>query len=301
MAITKPSPGRRGDPVWLPEVLRLWGVTVKELPGWRDRGQGDFDDIVGVMCHHTGSATTPPSLIANGHSALRGLLSQIHLSPDGVATICGAGIAYHAGAADPGRGGVAGEGYVRRRSVSGVQGYTSGNAKLIGIEAQHAGTHWNWPEPQLRAYALCCAAICWYLGLPVKAVMGHKEYAPSRKIDPTISMEGFRRRVAELLANPPAAVRNAGRPSPAPVEKKEKAVTTLDTVRKSQVKGSMYEAPLADYIMHIDNATFETRALAKDIGEQLTALSKAMRALDDRVTAVDTKLQELFDKEKKEK
>ena len=211
----KPNPNWRGDPTWLPEALRLWGVEVREMDGWKNRGQGDFTDIQGVMVHHTGAANTSPEIIAFGHSALRGLLSQIHLDPKGVATMCGVGIAYHAGEADPGRGGPAGQGYVTRPSVSGPKTYTSGNARYIGIEAQHSGNPRDpWPEAQMEAYARCCAAISWFLGYGTDRVIGHKEYAPSRKVDPSFQMEGFRRRVQWLLDNPPAAVRGHDVPAP---------------------------------------------------------------------------------------
>ena len=212
----KPNPKWRGDPTWLPEALRLWGVEVREMNGWKGRGQGDFTDIQGVMVHHTGAANTTPEIIAFGHSALRGLLSQIHLDPKGIATMCGVGIAYHAGEADPGRGGPAGQGYVTRPSVTGQKSYTTGNARYIGIEAQHSGSAKDpWPEAQMEAYVRCCAAICWFLGYGTDRVIAHKEYAPSRKVDPTFQMEGFRRRVQWLLDNPPAAVLGVA-PDPAP-------------------------------------------------------------------------------------
>ena len=212
----KPNPKWRGDPTWLPEALRLWGVEVREMNGWKNRGQGDFTDIQGVMVHHTGAANTSPEIIAFGHSALRGLLSQIHLDPKGIATMCGVGIAYHAGAADPGRGGPAGQGYVTRPSVTGQKSYTSGNARYIGIEAQHSGSAKDpWPDDQMEAYVRCCAAICWFLGYGTDRVIAHKEYAPSRKVDPVFQMEGFRRRVQWLLDNPPAAVLGVA-PDPAP-------------------------------------------------------------------------------------
>lgn len=212
----KSTPAHRGDPLFLPELLRAWGVTVVEMDGWRDRGQGDFTDIWGVICHHTGAATTPPSIIAHGHSALRGLLSQIHLAPDGTATICGAGIAYHAGKGSlPGLGG----GYVKRRSRGKRTGFTVGNARTIGIEAQHSGNPGDpWPEAQLDAYARIAAAILWYLGHGTDRVWGHKEYAKpaGRKVDPSFDMEGFRRRVQVLLDNPPVQHPPAPAPAPAP-------------------------------------------------------------------------------------
>lgn len=33
--IMQPHPGRRGDPVWLPEVRRCFGVKVVEDPNWK--------------------------------------------------------------------------------------------------------------------------------------------------------------------------------------------------------------------------------------------------------------------------
>lgn len=204
MTIT-PHHGRRGDPVWLPEVLRAFGVTVREYDGWKGRGQGDFAEITGVICHHTGGPTpdrTGPGIIAHGHSALRGLLSQIHLGKDGVVTIVGAGIAYHAGSGVMGDGK---SGSVWRHSASGTQAYAIGNANAIGIEAQNSGSE-PWPEVQRDAYVRTVAAICWYLGLPVDtAVQGHKEYVrpAGRKTDPSFDMNVFRREVSAMVDNPP--------------------------------------------------------------------------------------------------
>ena len=67
----------------------------------------------------------------------------------------------------------------------------------------------------MEAYVRCCAAICWFLGYGTDRVIAHKEYAPSRKVDPVFQMEGFRRRVQWLLDHPPAAVRGVA-PAPAP-------------------------------------------------------------------------------------
>lgn len=91
----KPNPKHRGDPLFLPEVLRAFGVKVQEWDGWKDRGHGDFGVIQGVFAHHTGTDKDIPGYIAN-HPEL-GLCSQIHLNRDGTAVIVGAGIAWHAG------------------------------------------------------------------------------------------------------------------------------------------------------------------------------------------------------------
>lgn len=185
----KPNPKHRGgDPLFLPEVLRAFGVKVQEWDGWKDRGHGDFGVIQGVFAHHTGTDKDIPGYIAN-HPEL-GLCSQIHLNRDGTAVIVGAGIAWHAG-----RGS--------------YQGWPTDNANqvAIGIEAASSGTS-PWPQVQLDAYYRCCAAILWYLGKPAtpQTLLGHKEYsgAAQGKWDPGgIDMNDFRRNVQRYIDNPP--------------------------------------------------------------------------------------------------
>lgn len=181
----KPNPSHRGDPLFLADLLRFVGVEVVEHPGWKVRGHGDFGRIQGVIAHHTGSNTTPAHFIAN-HPQL-GLCSQIHLARDGVATICGAGIAWHAG-----RGSAPGWPTDNANSVS------------IGIEAQSDGTS-PWPEVQLKSYYRICAAILWYLGKDSASpanLLGHKEYSgrTQGKWDPGgIDMDSFRSAVSKEM------------------------------------------------------------------------------------------------------
>lgn len=203
VAPIKPNPAWRGDPTFLPEVLRAFGVEVVEFDGWKNRGQGDFTNIEYVMVHHTGGPTpdpTPPSVIAYGHSNLRGLLSQIHLGKTGVATIVGAGLAYHAGLSNsrymPG--------YVDRISRGRPTRFTRGNAESIGIEAQNSGSE-PYPPKQLDAYHRTVAAILWFLGHDSSRGIGHKEYAPGRKVDPALNMDEFRAAVQRYIDYPPFA------------------------------------------------------------------------------------------------
>ena len=187
----KPSPGRRGDPVWLPEVLRHFGVKVVEDPGWKQWGMGDFGSIWGVMAHHTGANNTSTQFIRYNPMLGNALSSQIHLSRSGVVTLVGAGIAYHAG----------------RGSYPGIA-TNNANAVTIGIEAQGDGQ--TWPDAQLDAYHRTCAAICWYLGLPASRVIAHHEWAGAAqgKWDPGLNgkpmpMGPFRARVQHYIDNPP--------------------------------------------------------------------------------------------------
>lgn len=188
----QPSPGRRGDPVWLPEVLRHFGVKVVEDPGWKLWGMGDFGAIFGVVAHHTGANNTSTDFIRYNPMLGDALSSQIHLSRSGVATLVGAGIAWHAG--EGSYPGIARDG---------------ANQVTIGIEAQSDGTS-PWPDAELDAYHRICAAICWYLGLPAGRVISHYEWAgPAQgKWDPgagngrsgvPMDMGPFRDRVQQLI------------------------------------------------------------------------------------------------------
>lgn len=186
--MVQPNPNHRGDPLFLPDALRAFGVKVVELQGWRNRGHGDFGKIQGVVVHHTGTNKDIPGYIAN-HPEL-GLCSQIHLNRDGTAVICGAGIAWHAG-----------RGWYQNWPTNGA------NQVSIGIEAASDGVS-PWPSEQLDAYYRACAAILWYLGLPATPnhLLGHKEYsgAAQGKWDPGgIEMNLFRKRVQNYIDNPP--------------------------------------------------------------------------------------------------
>lgn len=172
------------DPLWLPEALKAEGVTVVEYPGWRDRGHGDFGTIWGVVAHHTGNppGSNNPGYIAN-HPTL-GLCSQIHLARNGVATIVGAGIAWHAGSG----------------SWPGIAA-NNANQVTIGIEAENNGTE-GWSPTQYDAYVRVCAAICRKLGVSATRVIGHKEWAGATqgKWDPGgIDMDDFRADIQSRL------------------------------------------------------------------------------------------------------
>jgi hypothetical protein len=183
-----------GDPVWLADVLRAEGLTCDVFPGAFDRGQGDFGGIWGVICHHTGSnpPSNNPGYIAK-HPAL-GLASQLHLARDGKFTLCGVGIAYHAG----------------QGSWPGIA-KNNANAVTIGIEAENNGTE-GWSGAQYDAYVRGVAAILRKLGYGSDRAIGHKEWgAIQGKWDPGgIDMNAFRRDVQARLTPPPE-------PTPPPI------------------------------------------------------------------------------------
>lgn len=170
------------------DVLRAAGLGVVEIDGWQSRGRGEMGRVNGVICHHTAGplkGDTPSlSLIEHGRPDLAGPLSQLFLSRSGNFYAIAAGRCNHAG----------------RGAWHGV---TDGNAEMIGIEAENAGTPADpWPAVQLDAYARGVAAILMHIGADSVMCAGHKEYAlpRGRKIDPSFDMVDFRSRVAGIMA-----------------------------------------------------------------------------------------------------
>lgn len=182
-----------GDPVWLADVLRAEGLRCDISDGAFDRGHGDMGDIWGVLCHHTGSNNASWQSIAF-HPTL-GLASQLHLSQSGVYTLCGVGVAWHAGTG----------------SYPGV-GSNNGNQRLIGIEAANDGGgspgrphRSSWPDVQYDAYVRGVAAILRKLGYNESHAIAHKEWAGASqgKWDPgAIDMSIFRHDVGARLRGP---------------------------------------------------------------------------------------------------
>jgi peptidoglycan hydrolase-like protein with peptidoglycan-binding domain len=181
---------------WLPDVLKDAGLKVSLVPGWETRGLGDVGSIFGVICHHTGvrnpNKLNMPTLksLQNGRraepglAALPGPLAQLGLGRDGTYFVIAAGRAAHAG----------------KGNFKGV----SGNLRFIGIEAENGGTANDpWPEVQLEAYERGVAAILKHLGKDASFCVGHKEYAPGRKDDPSLNMQDFRVAVAGFMNGTP--------------------------------------------------------------------------------------------------
>lgn len=184
---------------WLPDVLEAAGLEVSRVDGWEFRGRGDAGNIVGVICHHTGTTVhrdqNMPTLqtLIDGRSDLAGPLSQLGLGRDGTYYVIAAGRANHAG-------------------VGSWQGVVTGNSSFIGIEAENSGQPDDpWPAVQMDAYRRGVAAILRHIGKPADFCAGHKEYAlpHGRKDDPSFDMASFRSGVAALIAQnvvPAAAV-----------------------------------------------------------------------------------------------
>lgn len=189
-SVPAPVPARQevhtvGDPIWLADELRAAGLECDVYPGAFNRGKGDFGQIWGIVAHHTGApAGSAPGPRAIAEHPSLGLASQLHLDRNGKYTLCGVGIAWHAG----------------RGQWPGIP-TNDANRVTIGIEAENSGTE-GWSPAQYDAYVRGCAAILRKLGHDSSRVIGHKEWAgPSQgKWDPGgIDMDSFRRDVQQHI------------------------------------------------------------------------------------------------------
>lgn len=180
---------------WLADVLRKAGLPVREAAGWQSRGHGDMGPVLGVLAHHTAGPRTgnypSENIVVAGRPGLEGPLANLGLARDGTWIVISAGQAWHAGTG----------------SAPWCPANT-GNTHLIGVEAESCGTADDWTDAQRGSYPRGVAALLAHCGLPAARAIGHKEWAPGRKIDPAFwDMNQFRADVDRWL--------RAARPAPA--------------------------------------------------------------------------------------
>jgi len=180
-----------GRATYLPQVLRAADVPVIRYPGCEFRGSSSLSPAWQIF-HHTASSAsggnTPSARIcANGRPDLAGPLCQVLWARNGTAVIIATGRANHAG-----------EG----RYPDGVR---NDNGHSIGHECENNGLGEPWPQRQLENIQRGMAAIAKHNGWPMTGtwagrVQGHREYAPTRKIDPAnVNLPAFRRGISTAL------------------------------------------------------------------------------------------------------
>lgn len=176
-----PTPHHLGDPVWLKDVISGAGVNCVEAPGAQQRGHGDFGKIWGIIIHHTGGNASPVSEIS--HHPTLGLASQLHLAKDGKVTVCGVGIAWHAG-----------YGSYPGLPVNAANGVTIG-IECVNLPPKGAPHRTGWSDVQYTSMVKTCAAILVKLGHNSDRVISHEEWGgrSQGKWDPgSINMVLFR-------------------------------------------------------------------------------------------------------------
>ena len=167
--------------LWLADKLRAYGLTVIEVPGWQDRGRPGLFDPAGVIVHHTAGPKGKPAPSLNvcveGRTGLPGPLCHVLLARNCTCYVIAAGRANHAG---EGR----------------WAGITDGNRAFLGLEAENDGVGEPWAPDMLDAFHRASAALLHGLDRLHGPLIAHREWAPTRKIDPKgIDMDAFRRAV----------------------------------------------------------------------------------------------------------
>jgi hypothetical protein len=147
-------------------------------PGWeyRSRSSGGFDNLLGIVCHHT---ATSASGSFDGYCKVAWTthpskpVANINLGRAGEIRVGVAGASNHAGVGGP-------------RSMSkGTVPKDAGNRYLIGIEALNTGVGEPWPDVQQERYLALVTALCAHYGFnQTTDEVSHHEWTPGRKIDP---------------------------------------------------------------------------------------------------------------------
>ena len=205
---------------WLANTLRDAGLTVEEAPRWTVRGGSTFTPK-GVMVHHTATGTNWSKerltrLLVEGRPDLKGPLCHLQLERDGTFVVIAAGRANHAGQGQWGN-------------------ITAGNTNFIGIECANDGVGEPWPQRQIEALGVGTAALLRVMQSSPAMVVGHKEWAPRRKVDPRgVDMDMFRRYVENLMGTKMShgtVVRPAGPVGPG---KKAKNMNFPESLKRGQ-------------------------------------------------------------------
>lgn len=173
---------------WMADAFRDEGCTVLEHTGWKTRSNSTSNTFnpVGVINHHTaGSAVIPnyPNRPFYRNEALDDKCN-FTVRPDGVVVVLNAGYAYDSGLGAP----EILEAVRRDRPLPALHGLRStinGNPYFIDNEVQHLGDGRPIEPVQREALILTNIAICKHYGWdPMTRVIGHREWAPDRKVDP---------------------------------------------------------------------------------------------------------------------
>jgi len=170
------------------KLLDSWGVNVTVLNSASSNGRPGTFTPTGVVRHHTASSTTSTasaslSVIVNGRPDVPGPLSQFFISRGGVITCISYGRANHAGYGGPWR----------------TVPKDDGNGFLVGVEMDNNGLGEAYQSLALRNARLLDAALLIIMKKDPSWLIGHKEWAPGRKIDPLLDMNTERNAVGVMI------------------------------------------------------------------------------------------------------
>ena len=170
---------------WMADAFRHNGLRVREVQGWKIRGRPGTFAPRGVIFHHTASSPRAgdpaPQLgtILKGKMSnegfIHGPLANVLVARDGTVIVLAAGRANHAGKGGP------------FRNIP----KNSGNSFLVGVEVENNGVGEKWSPQFLETLDVVFATLLIGLQRQTVWLIGHKEWAPGRKIDPARTDAGL--------------------------------------------------------------------------------------------------------------
>ena len=158
----------------LADVLRRAGLRVREVDGWeqRQRGGSGYDpNPIGIIVHHTAS---PPSWDGQPDSNFLTFdcdvrpMANLYLDRGGQWWVLAGGATNTNGSGGP----------------WGPIPKDSANSRVIGIEAGNNGVGEAWPDVMQDSYVAGVAALADAYGVDAGNILSHREWAPTRKVDP---------------------------------------------------------------------------------------------------------------------
>lgn len=172
----------------LRKVAKRTGYPVVE--SWSSYNMGSMGTPIGAMLHHTGMPNSAPGdyptlrTVRDGRVPdLMNSLCAFGLGRSGTIYLISEKLSWHAGAGS-------------------WRGVSDGNGRFLGIEAEGPPVG-AWPTKQMDSYKKLVASILMECRSGSEWAVAHKEWAPTRKIDPSgISMNAFRADVQKILNNP---------------------------------------------------------------------------------------------------
>ncbi|MET9272092.1 LysM peptidoglycan-binding domain-containing protein [Kribbella sp. NPDC003557] len=185
---------------WMADAFRSNGLKVLEVTGWKTRGRPGTFEPRGVVFHHTASGRnggSAPSIktVLNGRPGIPGPLCQVLIGRDLTVRVIAAGRANHAGLGGP---------------IIGIP-KDSGNSFLIGVEVENDGVGETWTPGLLQTCDTVFATLLLGLRRQPAMLIGHKEWAPKRKIDPARTNAGLPT-MDQVRARVTAKLRTMGHP-----------------------------------------------------------------------------------------
>ncbi|MFD8075797.1 N-acetylmuramoyl-L-alanine amidase [Streptomyces sp. NPDC059718] len=280
------------------EILRAEGVKVAEYPGWRTRSRDAatnkaFGPVHLLLNHHTGGSNSLRLVAETGRPDLPAPLAHTHLAKSGLATMCSARRANHAGTMALNAYNSFADEKTSHPTPAKSSGTVDGNDLSYGIEVENLGNGADtYTRTQYDALVRWNAALCRHFGWSAESVAGHRETSVEGKVDPLGPVEGYGSRgrfnltmsqlrgdVAERLTQPASW-------SP---EEDDMPLTADEISRVAQATAqAVWAKKLTNPHRPVDGKPGQTTASALQTSEDghYTSLTAQIKALGTQVTGL---------------